>query len=133
MSAALLVACSGNHGFNDDPKAIHVEIKRTSFGVPHIVGKNLRSAAYGLAYSYAQDNICIVADRFMTVAGERSKYLGGDAANLRSDFYYKNILDQATVDKAFAASGTVTTDAVAGYVAGYNRFLADGSAINTVI
>ncbi len=132
MAAALMLACGGK----EDPLAIHVEVKRTSFGVPHIVGKNLRSAAYGLAYSYAQDNICLAADRFMTVAGERSKYLGGDAAsvagstlsNLRSDFYYKNILDQATIDKAFAASSAVTNDAVAGYVAGYNRFLADGTA-----
>ncbi len=125
LAAALLSACGGS---SSDPAAIEVAIRRTSFGVPHITGKNLRSAAYGMGYSYAQDNVCIAADRFMTVAGERSKYLGGDAANLRSDFYYRNVLDQATIDKAFAAPSTVTVDSVGGYVAGYNRFLADAKA-----
>lgn len=129
VAAAVLPA----YGGNEPEPAIKVEITRTSFGVPHIVGKNLQSAAYGLAYAYAQDNVCIAADRFMTVSGERSKYLGGDApsaagstvTNLRSDFYYKNVLDQAAIDKAYAKVNATTSDAIAGYVAGYNRFLAD--------
>lgn len=135
LAAQLVVACgssaSDNTTIAELPDTIKVEIRRTAFGVPHIVGKDLRSAAYGMAYAYAQDNVCVAADRFLTVAGERSKYLGpdgaGPGANLRSDFYYRNILDQATIDKAFpgASSSSVTSDALAGYVAGYNRFLAD--------
>ncbi|MEJ5999269.1 penicillin acylase family protein [Paucibacter soli] len=137
LAATLVLAGCGGGDTGGAPPAetetIKVEIRRTGFGVPHIVGKDLRSAAYGLAYAYAQDNICIAADRLLTVAGERSKYLGGSAmvaagsslSNLRSDFYYRNILDQAAVDKAFAAAGQPAKDAIAGYVAGYNRFLLD--------
>lgn len=135
VASALLVACGGGSGptpVEPEPR-IKVDITRTAYGVPHVVGKDVRSAAYGMGFAYAQDNVCIAADRFMTVTGERSRYLGGDAAaspgstltNLRSDFYHRNILDQATVDKAFANAGTVAKEAVAGYVAGYNRFLTD--------
>jgi acyl-homoserine-lactone acylase len=136
ISVALTAVGCGSGGGSAavvDDSTFSVEIRRTAFGVPHINGKDLKSAAYGLAYAYAQDNICIAADRILTVAGERSKYLGGAAAsspgstltNLRSDFYYRNILDQAALDKAFANASQVTKDAAAGYVAGYNRFLKD--------
>lgn len=127
-----LTAWGGGSSAEPDP-LIKVEITRTAYGVPHIVGKDIRSATYGLAYAYAQDNICIAADRFMTVAGERSKYLGGDVpaavgstvSNLRSDFYHRNILDLAAIDQAYGKVGPVGKEAIAGYVGGYNRFLAD--------
>ncbi len=134
VSIAVLTACGGDDPAPAAPEpTIKVEVTRTAFGVPHVVGKNLRSASYGIAYAYAQDNLCIIADRFMTVAGERSKYLGADGAsapgstltNLRSDFFYRNVLDQAALDLAFAKAGSLTNEGVAGYVAGYNRFLAD--------
>jgi acyl-homoserine-lactone acylase len=138
MASFWLAGCSDHSEptVPEPPSKVSVEIRRTSFGVPHIVGKDLRSAAYGMAYVYAQDNICLAADRLITVAGERSRYLGGVApaspgstvSNLRSDFFYRNVLDQAAVDRAFASAGTITADAISGYVAGYNRFLADAKA-----
>lgn len=139
LAVATLSACGGGGGSSSpgiggsSSPGINVEITRTSYGVPHIVGKDLRSVSFGLAYAYAQDNICIAANRFLTVAGERSKYLGASAAaspgstlsNLRSDFYYRNVLDQDAVDKAYPNTVSTTNDAISGYVAGYNRFLAD--------
>lgn len=128
-AAALLVACGGSDPYDitKDPAAIKVEIRRTAYGVPHIVAKDVRSAAYGVAYSYAQDNVCVAANQFLTVAGERSKYLGAGAGdgNLRSDYYHQLIFDQAAVDKAFSGAGAATAAAIKGYVEGYNRFLAD--------
>lgn len=128
-SAALLVACGGS-GASDitkDPAAIKVEIRRTAYGVPHIVAKDVRSAAYGMAYSYAQDNLCTAANQFMTVAGERSKYLGAGAgdANVRSDYYHRLIFDQAAIDNAFTTASATSAAAIKGYVEGYNRLLAD--------
>ena len=128
-AAALLVACGGSDPYDitKDPAAIKVEIRRTAYGVPHIVAKDVRSAAYGVAYSYAQDNVCVAANQFITVAGERSKYLGAGASdsNLKSDYYHRLIFDEATVEKAFSGVSATTTAAIKGYVEGYNRFLAD--------
>lgn len=133
IAAAMLTGCGGNdpapsaYDITKDPANIKVEIRRTSYGIPHIVAKDTRSAAYGLAYAYAQDNVCIAANQFMTVAGERAKYLGAGTGNnnVGSDFYFRNVLDQPTVDHAFANISTTTLNAIEGYVAGYNRALAD--------
>lgn len=146
-TAAILVLTACGGGSSDpvvdppsvqvvDPRSVQVEIQRTAFGVPHIVGQNPRSAAYGLAYAYAQDNVCLIADRFLTVAGERSKYLGGETkvsptstlSNLESDFFYRHVLDQPTLDKAFNGNSETAQDLIAGYVAGYNRFIAEAKA-----
>ena len=128
-AAALLVACggSGPYDITKDPASIKVEIRRTAYGVPHIVAKDVRSAAYGVAYSYAQDNACVAANQFLTVSGERSKYLGPGAgdSNVRSDYYHRLIFDQAAIDKAFSGVSATTAAAITGYVEGYNRFLAD--------
>ena len=128
-AAALLVACGGSDSYDitKDPAAIKVEIRRTAYGVPHIVAKDVRSAAYGVAYSYAQDNVCVAANQFITVAGERSKYLGAGAgdSNVKSDYYHRLIFDEAAVEKAFIGVSATTTAAIKGYVEGYNRFLTD--------
>ena len=70
-AAALLVACggSGPYDITKDSATVKVEIRRTAYGVPHIVAKDVRSAAYGVAYSYAQDNACVAANQFLTVSG----------------------------------------------------------------
>lgn len=55
-----------------------VKIQRTAYGIPHISSATLEGAAYGVAYSYAQDNLCMLADHVLTVSGERSRYFGPD-------------------------------------------------------
>ncbi len=128
-AAVLLVACGGSYPYDitQDPATIKVEIRRTAYGVPHIVAKDVRSAAYGVAYAYAQDNVCTAANQFLTVAGERSKYLGAGAgdSNVRSDYYHRLMFDQAAIDQAFGAADATTAAAIKGYVEGYNRFLTD--------
>ena len=54
-------------------------IQRTAYGVAHIVAPDLETLAYGMAYAYAQDNVCMSADHLVTVRGERSRYFGDTA------------------------------------------------------
>ena len=130
---ALLSACGPSDGVYDitqDLNTIAVEIRRTANGVPYIVAKDVRSAAFGQSYAYAQDNICIAANQFISAAAERSKYLGAGTAdaNLRSDYYYRLVFDQALLERASAGLSAVGLDAIRGFVEGYNRFLADAKA-----
>ncbi|MDQ3204270.1 MAG: penicillin acylase family protein, partial [Pseudomonadota bacterium] len=37
---------------------VSADIRRTSFGVPHIRAANERGLGYGIGYAYAQDNLC---------------------------------------------------------------------------
>ena len=43
-----------------------VTIERTSYGIPHITANDPESLAYGVAYAYAQDNVCMTADQLVT-------------------------------------------------------------------
>ena len=61
---------------------------------PHVKATDFGSIGYGVGYAFAQDNICVMADTFVTVRGERSRYFGGSGTdalgvnNLANDFFY---------------------------------------------
>ena len=120
------------------------EITRTSRGMAHIRAQDFRGLGYGLAYAYAQDNVCMFADTLLTVRGERSLYFGPDATATRpvggeygaaidyvklrnedSDFFFKGYIDIEQLRTGHAASSQDARDVLAGYVTGYNRYLKD--------
>ena len=110
------------------------EIVRTQYGIPHVTAANYGGVGFGQAYAYAQDNLCLLADKVVTVNSERSKYFGPDAinvvsfapsANLETDFFFKANLDVAALRRNFAAMSPDYQALVRGYVAGFNRFLKD--------
>lgn len=121
--------------------AYKVTIKRTAHGIPHIRANDFASLGYGYAYALAQDNICILADTYATVRAERSRYFGPDGTyasrgngttnnNLDSDFFFQRINDLKTVETLIAEpppAGPVAEikEAVKGYTAGYNAYLAN--------
>ncbi len=113
------------------------EIRRTAFGVPHITAKNYGGIGYGFGYASAQDNICDIEDRLMTVSATRARYLGpgeGDA-NLESDLYHQRMILSGGVERLLVGPAgspdTPSPDARAlarGYVAGVNRYLRETAA-----
>lgn len=151
--ALALGGCSSND--DDDPggtgtapppvataSRIDVEVARTSYGVPHVRAKDYRSLGYGLAYAYAQDNVCMFADTVLTVRGERSQFFGGaarapqrtgdeygaasgfmDLNNEDSDFFFKGYLDIEQLRANYATGPAEPRELIAGYVEGYNRYV----------
>ena len=100
-------------------------VRRTDAGVPHIKAADFASLGFGTGYAMAQDNVCILADQFLTFAAERSRFLGPSVANLNSDLFYQLFIDRAE------ASETVDPRQTAlfrGAAAGYNRYLRDTGA-----
>jgi acyl-homoserine-lactone acylase len=123
---------------------INVDVGRTGYGVPHVRAKDFRSLGYGLAYAYAQDNVCMFADTVLTVRGERSQFFGGEARaprrsetgdeygaasgfmdlkNEDSDFFFKGYLDIEQLRANYAAGASEPRELVEGYVEGYNRYV----------
>ena len=155
LAASLALTLGACHHSDDDDEAapppppatasrISVELARTTHGVPHVQANDFRSLGYGLAYAYAQDNVCMFADSLLTVRGERSAFFGGEARapkrsadeygaasgfmdlkNEDSDFFFKGYLDLEQLRANYAAGGQETRDLLAGYVEGYNRYLKD--------
>ena len=48
-------------------------IRRTAHGIPHILASDYEGAGYGYGYAIAQDNICVLADTYVTVRAQRSR------------------------------------------------------------
>lgn len=122
------------------PEAEHrfsAEIRRTAYGVPHIKADDFGGIGYGFGYASAEDNLCEILDRMLTVKAERARYLGPgkDDANIASDLYHQRV-NQAGVPEQLLAGpatspDTPTADAraiAAGYVAGLNRFIREKGA-----
>ncbi|MFJ5924612.1 penicillin acylase family protein [Kitasatospora sp. NPDC092948] len=112
------------------------KIRRTEFGVPHVVAQDFGGLGYGYGYAFAQDNLCELADQVVTVRGERSRWYGPDGravgglSNLESDTYQQGLLRSGTVQRLLAEPAPLgpTGEArqlVDGYVAGFNRYLHD--------
>ena len=147
--ASLLVgiglAGCGRSGDGAKPApAFSAEVARTSNGVAHVRAPDFRSLGYGLAYAYAQDNVCMFADSLLTARGERSKFFGPDAPatariggeygaassfmdlkNEDSDFFFKGYLDIDQLKAGYAAGSDDARSLLAGYAAGYNRYIKD--------
>jgi acyl-homoserine-lactone acylase len=118
-------------------RPIDVQIRRTSFGIPHIVAEDYTSLGYGIGYAYAQDNVCLLADRMVTVRGERSMFFGAAGRsiigtnttnNFASDAFFRSYLDDGMLSQQFSTISGEAAQLIAGYARGFNRYLADTPA-----
>lgn len=146
LLAVLLSACGkvDNLPPSGPGSRLSVEIGRTAHGLPHVRADNFDGLGYGLAYAYAQDNVCMFADTLLTVRGERSRYFGPsahatqasngeygaaidyvDLSNEDSDFFFKGYLDIDQLKAGYAAGDKEARDLLQGYANGYNRYLKD--------
>ena len=110
------------------------DIRRTSYGVPHIRASDERGLGVGMGYAYAQDNLCLLANEVVTVNGERARFFGPDQAtleernNLASDVFFNWLNTPETVAAFWKAQTPEMQQRIEGYVAGYNRYLKDKGA-----
>ncbi len=114
---------------------LHAVIRRTAGGVPHILARDWTSLGFGYGVAFAQDNLCTMANDYVTVEAQRSRYFGPGASyiqradgaivtNLDSDLFYQQIIDSRTVDHLIRGLSPAVRQIEAGYVRGYNRYLA---------
>ncbi|MER7692292.1 penicillin acylase family protein [Streptomyces sp. NPDC097610] len=114
-------------------------IRYTEYGIPHILAKNYADLGFGTGWAQAADQVCTLADGFVTVRGERSRFFGPDAepdgslssaaGNLSSDLYFRGVRATGTVEKLLAVPAPRgpsrdSKDLMRGWAAGYNAWLA---------
>ncbi|MFG2132859.1 penicillin acylase family protein [Streptomyces sp. NPDC048751] len=113
-------------------------IRYTEYGIPHIVARDYADLGFGTGWAQAADQVCALADGFVTVRGERSRFFGPDAApdfslssatkNLSSDLYFRGVREAGTVERllaepAPAGPSRASKDLMRGFAAGYNAWL----------
>ncbi len=130
-SADQVAASSGASG----PR-YRASIVWTADGIPHITAGNFGSLGYGYGFALASNDLCTMANSYVTVEGQRSRYFGrGGAApsggsNVDSDIYWQSVIDSHVIPRALkiktgpGAIGSRLRQLISGYVAGYNRYLA---------
>ena len=110
------------------------DIRRTSFGVPHIRASDERGLGLGIGYAYAQDNLCLLANEVVTVNGERARFFGPEQStleernNLASDVFFSWLNTPEAVATFWKAQSPQIQQRIEGYVAGYNRYLKEKGA-----
>jgi acyl-homoserine-lactone acylase len=117
-----------------------VSLTRTTGGVANISGEDLADVGFGIGYAQAQDGICLLAETFLTVDGERSAFFGPEGVfkneaeggvqftNLNSDIYWTSIKDEHTIQKLLRlpypqGPSAEAREAASGYAAGYDAYL----------
>src|SRR5664280_2904718 len=119
-----------------------VTITRDSSGIPHITAPNFTALGYGEASAFSQDNFCTLAQDFVTVNAQRSKYFGPNNlslnysagaydTNLNSDFFWQSVKSSNVLARELHQAPPVgplpqVLSVYNGFIAGYNAYLGSG-------
>jgi len=123
--------------------ALAATIRRTAGGVPHILAHDWASLGFGYGFAFAQDNLCTMANDYVTVNAQRSRYFGpngvyvqggngASSTNLDSDLFFKQIIDSGVISRLTKGIDRRLHQMLSGYVRGYNHYLASVGGANGV-
>lgn len=129
LAFSLSMVCSAATENSNEHTSGRVDIRRTAYGVPHVVAADEYGLGYGFGYAYAQDNVCTLAKEITKVRGERSLYFGDDnvagsrKSNISSDAFYRWFNSKAKINTFLHAQSRQTRALLKGYSDGYNRYI----------
>jgi acyl-homoserine-lactone acylase len=115
LVSATLLGCTA-----DIDERYNVDIRWTSYGIPHVRADDWGSLGYGFAYATATDGICVFAREVVRANGTQSADFGESDENLASDSFYRAVITPERVMKNAAAM----SKNMRAYGA-YNRFIND--------
>lgn len=124
-----------------------VLIRRTLGGVVHVTASDFEGLGFGYGYAFAEDNLCVGAEIFLTLAAERSRFFppedpytnpanGLETTNLRSDLFHQRINDSGVVERLIAQPPPLgpspeVKELVDGYASGWNHYVDDATDSGT--
>ncbi|WP_129782609.1 acylase [Peristeroidobacter soli] len=124
--AAITVGCSKPPSNEAASKErYNATVRWTAHGVPHVKANDWAGLGYGLAYAVATDSVCTLAREFVTVRGEQAKFFGPEEGRLESDVFHKSVITNESLAHASSRTPPEIVEMTKGYIAGYNRYLAD--------
>lgn len=115
-------------------RPLEAEVRWTRFGVPHVKAADYESLGFGYGYAVAPHRLCLLADRILTLRGERSRWFGADApvvagfvptTNLNSDLFHRVQLSAEDVAAATASLSAAARELSNGYAAGFSQYVGE--------
>ena len=101
------------------PYPDRVEIRRTSYGVPHILAQDLGALGFGLAWVQLEDYGARVVVNLLRGRGELARHFGRDS--IESDFWFKWTYQQ--MQETYHRLHADTRELLEGFAAGVNRYV----------
>lgn len=131
--SVMVVGCSGSGG-GGGGDAYEVSIVRTDFGVPHIEAKDWGSLGFGYGYAHAEDNLCVLMEDIVTIAGNRARFFGRDgnhvivpngsvASNVDSDFFWRFMATDEAIAPIRENADPRGRAAIKGFADGFSRYV----------
>ncbi|MEE8165367.1 MAG: penicillin acylase family protein [Myxococcota bacterium] len=117
IGALAIISCSTPIHVASEYRAL---IRRTQGGIPHIRADDLGSLGFGTLYAMAEDNVCILADQYLSFSAQRALFLGPEKGNLESDFFYRLLIDRGQAEEPLPSE---LEQLFRGAAAGYNQYL----------
>ena len=128
-----LTACGGSSSSRSGTD-YRATIERTTYGIPHITAEDYAGLGYGHGYAIAEDNLCTLADAYVTFRGERSRYFGPTAAassggtfgtpnNRNADYFFRFVVNDEVVNTYRDDQPESLRDLSRGFAAGFSRYV----------
>ncbi|MCA9436579.1 MAG: penicillin acylase family protein, partial [Candidatus Omnitrophica bacterium] len=103
--------------------ANQVTIRRTEYGVPHILGETEKAAAFGFAWVQCEDHFPLVYQSVVRGRSEMSRWYGASEANIRFDFQTRQLRARKLVTDHYHLLPQDYRDVVAGFAEGINAYM----------
>ncbi len=118
-----LVVFTASTAVTQEPRARpypeRVEVRRTAYGVPHILAQDLAALGFGMAWVQLEDYGVRVAVNLLRGRGELARYFGRDS--IESDFSFQQTHTRAA--ETYHLLEPATRDLYRGFAAGANRYI----------
>ena len=105
-----------------DTLASQVEIRRDTYGIPHITAQTEEAAAFGFGYAQAEDHAVEIARRLVSARGEEALYFGDEG--IENDFQMAHFDNLAAATRGLDDVSPLYRRILAAYAAGVNRYVA---------
>lgn len=100
-----------------------VEIRRDTFGVPHILASDEEDAGFGFGYAMAEDHAVEIGRRYLQARGEAARHFGPGEAD--TDFAMRRLDNRTAARVAYAEhTGRRFRAWLRGFAAGVNHYVA---------
>jgi acyl-homoserine-lactone acylase len=104
------------------PTEERAEIRRDTFGVPHILAEDEEAAAFAFGYAMAEDHAAEIGRRYLQARGEAARHFG--PRELEADFAMRRLNNRATARRAFVEqTGRRFRRWLQGFADGINRYV----------
>ncbi|MBI3048704.1 MAG: penicillin acylase family protein [Acidobacteria bacterium] len=124
VAAALLLLASGPSLLGARAAADRAEIRRDTFGIPHILAEDEEAAGFAFGYAMAEDHASEIGRRYLQARGEAARHFG--AAHADSDLAMRRLDNRAAARRALAdETGRRFRRWLQGFAAGVNQYVTE--------